>query len=489
VLVAVGVGLGGTVGVGAGDGRSGERRAGGRSRRSRIGQLVEALLQGCADVHILSTSREVLGLEGERVWRVMPLLVPELDSISTVDHLSRWEASALFVARACQSVTDFAPTPSSAAAIAQICRRLDGLPLALELDAPLMRTLSPEQLLARLDDGLQVLVDGGSSPSHHQRLEHAIASSYSLLTDAQRRLFNCLSVFGGGWTIEAAEAVCARIGIDVRDVLPLLDALVTKSLVVVDRDSNRGLRYRLLETLRAYAHRQLEASGDLERVRDAHGAWMLHFGEEAESHLLEDSQARWLDLLEREHHNARAALRWEMASRNAAAALSLSAAMWRFWYKRGHFTEGRAWLDQALALGDPTQAGAHRAIVLCGAAIIASEQLDLRAATSLAEQALAMANALGDERWASTALMVFGTSRGRAESWPPHAPITRRRSPCGEGCRTTVTWPCASARWVMSPLQKATTSQRARSMSKRWQLNAHSASAKTWPTSCTDWAK
>jgi predicted ATPase len=240
-------------------------------------RLADALLRACPHVTVLATSREGLGIAGEATWRVPSLAVPEAAAgpaaSGAAGDPSRSAAVRLFADRAAAARPGFRVTSQNATAVAAICRRLDGIPLALELAAPKVRALPPEQLLGRLEDRFRLLTGGSRTAlARHQTLRAAVDWSHDLLTDQERRLFARLAAFAGGWTLEAAEAVGAGDGIEADAVLDLLIRLVDKSLVVADEQPDGAARYRLLETLHQYARQRLTAGGEADAVRGRHAA-------------------------------------------------------------------------------------------------------------------------------------------------------------------------------------------------------------------------
>jgi predicted ATPase len=331
--------------------------------------LAEALLRSCPDVNLLVTSRESLGIAGETTYRVPSLSVPHEPAGGThsAAEAGQFEAVRLFVERAASVQPGFVLSDSNAAAVAQICRRLDGVPLALELAAARMSTLSVEQIAARLDDRFRLLTGGSRTALPRQQTLRALMDwSWDLLAAEEKALLSQLSVFVGGWTLEAVEQTCA--GEAAPDVLELLTRLVDKSLVVVETHDGAP-RYRLLETIRQYAREKLVASGEAEanRVRKRHLAYYLALAEAAEPHLRTAEQLAWLARLEAEHDNLRAALEWACAvpapHKAHEAGMRLAAALGRFWYLHSHWSEGRNWLRQALAepLAAEAQPGLRRA--------------------------------------------------------------------------------------------------------------------------------
>jgi predicted ATPase/class 3 adenylate cyclase len=353
---------------------------------------LSSLLQGAKALKVVVTSREALRISGERVVSVAPLGLPS--SGSDLDEVTGSPAVALFVARAQAVKADFSLTPDNAADVAAICRRLDGLPLALELAAARINLLSPSSLLARLDQGLKVLSAGRRDASDRQRtLRGAIAWSYELLSQDEQNLFRRLALFAGGWSLEAAEAVCDRGDLEL-DVLDGLASLADKSLVrtsAADAD-----RFTMLETIREFAFEKLEESGEAEDIRRAHADHFRALAEEAEPHLIGEHQKEWLDRLEADHDNFRAALTWSLTEDDALA-VTLAAHVSRFWHVRGHLSEGRTWLERALeASRDEPTAPALRVYSMLG--VIAHVQGDLHAARSFAQEGLAMAHDLHDDR-------------------------------------------------------------------------------------------
>ena len=325
-------------------------------------RLVEQLLRQCPGLTVLATSREKLGIGGEHVWPVPPLSVPAPDEAVPAARLQAYEAVDLFVGRAQAAIPDFELRERNAAAVAAVCRRLDGLPLAIELAAARVKVLPVAAIAARLDDAFQLLTGGSRATlPRHRTLRAAMAWSFELLAAAEQMLFRRLSVFAGGWTLAAAEAVCAGDGLAQRDILDLLSRLVDKSLVEVQaRDGEK--RFRMLETVRQYARERLTESGEAGALRSRHLAYFRRLVEAANPllgyFLPEREGALWLGRLEPEVDNVRAALDWSLAqaeepeSGNQArveAGLRLAGALHWFWYARGQFAEGRAWLTGLLA--------------------------------------------------------------------------------------------------------------------------------------------
>ncbi len=370
-------------------------------------QLADALLRGCPHIRILATSREGLGIGGELTYRVPSLSLPELHRSGSPDTMKQYEAVRLFAERAAFSQPGFQITPDNAVAVSQICQRLDGIPLAIELAAARVRVLAVGQIAARLDDRFELLTAGSRTAlPRHQTLQAAIDWSYELLSEKERALFRALSVFPGGWTLEGAEAVCGDNLIEKTRVLPLLAQLVDKSLVTVETQ-DREARYQLLETIRAYA-RRLAASAEQEALERRHAAFFLAVAERAEPHLgMGAGQGTWLNQIAAELDNMRAALRYAAAWSETETALRLTAALRWFWYVRGHWSEGREWLEGALAGGGSTSPRA-RAKALFAAGFLARAAGDYQRAYAMLEESLSLHRGLEDKSGTASCLAHLG---------------------------------------------------------------------------------
>jgi non-specific serine/threonine protein kinase len=369
-------------------------------------ELVSDLLRCCPKLTIVATSREGLGVAGERRYRVPMLGLPDARRQVTLEQLGGYEAVQLLLERGQACRSGFALTAHNAWAVEQVCRRLDGLPLALELAAARLSTLSIEQVARRLDDRFRLLTGGSRSAlPHQQTLRATLDWSHALLREPERVLFRRLAVFAGGWTLEAAEAVCAGEGIEQEDVLDLLNGLVQRSLVRVEEGGGEP-RYGLLETVREYGRERLEECQEAANVRDRHLEWCVALAEAAEPELTGPEQVRWLERLEVEHDNLRAALGWARERGKAELGLRLAGALWRFWDRHGHMSEGRGWLDGALAGGDGTTAA--RAKALRGAGSLVMWQGEYKRAAALHEEALALRRELGDRRGIVSSLTDLG---------------------------------------------------------------------------------
>ncbi len=378
---------------------------------------VAALLAACARVQVLVTSREALHIRGEQELPVPPLATPAERATGAnrervrLAELVQYPSVTLFIERARAVKPEFGLTFANATAIAEICRRLDGLPLAIELAAARVKLLSPQAILPRLSNRLALLTGGARDlPSRQQTLRSTIDWSYDLLSPAEQQMFRGLAVFAGGCTLEAAEAVYGA-GDSSLDILNGLGSLVDKSLLRRQDDDLGEPRFAMLETIRECGLEHLESSGEAEQARKTHAGYFLQLVQAAEPHLTGQQQQEWLARLEREHDNLRAALAWAQETGEVASGLTFSAAVWRFWYTHGYICEGRNWLEQFLdqtAADDQVKAEV-RARALGGAATLASTQNDLASATKLAEESLALSRDLSDDKGIASALTILGS--------------------------------------------------------------------------------
>jgi predicted ATPase/class 3 adenylate cyclase len=363
---------------------------------------VEKLLTDAAKIKVLVTSRFVLSVAGEQEYEVPPMEPPDLDELPDLATLRRIDAVRLFTDRATAASPRFKVTEENAGAIAAITSRLDGLPLAVELAATRTKLLTPEQILPRLEQSLSLLTSGARSlPERQRTLRGAIAWSHDLLEEPERRLLARLSVFAGGWTLEAAEALCDAKTIGM-DIIEGLASLVDKSLVRRTDPGPDEARFSMLETIREFAHEQLTGSGELGSAREQHAHHYLRFASEAEPHLTADDQGEWLDRCELEHPNIRAALAWAVETGKAEAAQAAAGALWRFWQQRGHLAEARKWFDRVLAM--PSGRDAARAKALTGSGGVAWWQMDRSTARRCYEEALEIERELGDPGMTGEAL-------------------------------------------------------------------------------------
>ena len=327
-------------------------------------QLAEELLKACPDLHLLATSREALGIEGEIVVRVPSLSTPNLDLIgiktsqSAPDILIQYEAVQLFLERVQASLPEFQLNEATAPAVALICQRLDGIPLAIELAAARVKILNVQEIADRLENVFRLLTGGSRTAiPRHQTLRAAIAWSYDLLDNAERLLFHRLSVFVGGFTLEAAETICAGKGpaslgnvlLQPADILDLLLRLVNKSLVIVDYQTDKPSRYHLLETIRQYAREMLLESGEVEALHKRHREWFVTWVTAGLPKQMNRDLINWIDQLDNEIDNLRAALEWSFLDGSGQEyALRIGSALYRYWWMRGSLIEGYEWLKQGL---------------------------------------------------------------------------------------------------------------------------------------------
>jgi predicted ATPase/DNA-binding SARP family transcriptional activator len=393
-------------------------------------ELAETLLLAAPRLRVLATSREALGISGEHAWLVPGLVLPEAGAAP--EAIGASESARLFVDRAQSALATFRLTPANAAAVARIVRRLDGLPLAIELAAARVRTLTPEQLADRLDEGFMLLTSGArTAVARHRTLRGAIDWSYQLLDARERLLLQRLSVFAGDVAIEQIEEVCAADDLDSSDVLDVLALLVDKSLVVVD-ELGETARYRLLETIRQFAHERLTESGDAERFAGRHASVYARLVYDAAPHFITRDRPAWAARIQRELDNVRIALA-HTREHDPAQHVRLAGQLGWFWYSSGLWTEGRRWSEGALADERvPAGDGAARATLLLGAGVIASLQADTGSAIAWLREGAAIAHDIGDQRTESYALAYLGiahaTSGGdarepteRALAWFEHA--------------------------------------------------------------------
>ncbi|WP_394793418.1 ATP-binding protein [Armatimonas sp.] len=368
-------------------------------------ELVGPLLKSCANLHLLTTSREPLGITGESVWRVPSLSVPEWDENNRGKHKEligealEYDAITLFVERAQQVRADFSLKGDNVDVVSRVCRQLDGIPLAIELAAARVRSLSVEDIDSKLDQRFSLLIGGSRTALPRQQTLRALIDwSYYLLNEPEKALLGRLSVFAGGWTLEEAEQVCAGGSVAQSEILDLLTSLTDKSLVVAEIFSP-SVRYRFLETIRQYASDHLSDSDDPETWRERHLAYFLAYAEQVEPYLSGAEQQRWMERLDSDHDNLRAALGWSLESvHEPESGLRLCSMLWWFWRVRGHETEGRQWCERALGGTDAQHGSKARADALHGAAVLTRVQGDYAAARALFEESLAIRRKIGDRK-------------------------------------------------------------------------------------------
>jgi non-specific serine/threonine protein kinase len=370
-------------------------------------QLVETVLRAGPDVKILASSREALAVPGEIPYRVPPLSNPTSGQPLSLAEWDRYDALRLFVERATTSVPDFQVTQGNIVPLAQICRRLDGIPLALELAAARVRVLTIAQIAQRLDDRFRLLTGGSRTAlPRQQTLQAMIDWSWELLAESERRLLGRLSVFAGGMSLEAVEAVCWGDGLEVDELLDGLSELANKSLVVAQREPGQERRYRLLETVRQYAQERLLETGGGGEFRQRHLDYYLELGERAEEELVGPDQVAWLNRLERELDNIRRALNWAYET-DTEKGLRLAAGLLEFWNTRGNISEGVGWIGQLLA-GSERVCSAIRAKALFVQGYLSYYLLHLERSWLLLEESLALYREGGDRSGMAGTLRYLG---------------------------------------------------------------------------------
>jgi predicted ATPase/DNA-binding CsgD family transcriptional regulator len=368
--------------------------------------LVETLLRSCPHLRILVTSREALTISGETIWLVPPLHLPDAYYLPPLEGLLKYEAVQLFIERSATVLPSFRLTSENAAAVVQICRRVDGIPLATELAAARVKSLSLEQIVTRLDDAYRLLTGGSRTAlPRQQTLLATVDWSYDLLSEMERRVFRRLSVFAGGFTLEAAEAICTDEGVEAEEVFDVLSRLLEKSLVVMSERSSEA-RYHLLVTIRQYGQEKLRQAGEVAAMRRRHGDWYVRFAERAGPEAVGLQQAEWLQRVELEHDNIRTALAWSLEQAEVEPGARIGAAIWRFWLYRGYLTEGRNVLERILQ--QFSEQTAVRAKVLHAAGVLAYYQNDYARANILLEESLELARALPESLGIAYALTTLG---------------------------------------------------------------------------------
>ncbi len=369
--------------------------------------VVADLLSACPGVKVLVTSQAVLHLRGEREHIVQPLGLPGPSASLLPDELSQHEAVALFIERALEVSPNFALTRNNARAVADICRKLEGLPLAIELAAARVKVLSPEAILSRLGRRLKLLVGGQIDlPPRQRALESAVAWSYNLLDDAEKSLFRGLSVFAGGCSLQAVEEVLGGgISPPDSDLLERVTSLINKSLLARIETEGGEPRFIMLETLREYGAERLEESGEAEAALLAHALYCVELAEASFEGLKGGRQLEWVHTLELEHANLRAALQWTVEHGEAALALRMAGALGRFWEMRGYLSEGRSWLGKAIGIEDAVAAASPaRALAHFSCGMLAVRQRDHSSAHTLLEESRNLYKELGDKTGLSNAL-------------------------------------------------------------------------------------
>ena len=371
-------------------------------------RFTDSVLRGSREVRILASSREALGIAGETAYRVPSLPTPNPRERLEIERLQKFESVQLFTERAVQTQPMFKVTTATAPALTQICHRLDGIPLAIELAAARVKVLSLEQIAERLDDRFRLLTGGSRTALPRQQTLRALIDwSYQLLSEPERLLFRRLAVFVGGWTLEAAEAVCSGEGIEWVDVLDLLTHLVDKSLVIVD-NAGKASRYHRLETIRQYAREKLFETAEAAQIRDQHLDYYLRFAEKAEVEIVNANQVAWLNRLQVEFDNIRAALEWSQEKR-AEDGLRLGSAIWRFCLRYGYTNEIVEKLNQLLQQPQGTIRTRVRAKTLYALSLLAGlGQGDRTRQRTWAEESLALYQELEDLNGQAAGLYAVG---------------------------------------------------------------------------------
>jgi predicted ATPase/DNA-binding CsgD family transcriptional regulator len=383
---------------------------------------VADLLLAVPGVKMLVTSRAPLHISTEHEFPVPPLELPDRTSVVTPEGLTQYESVALFVQRAQAARPDFCVTTQNAGAVAEICARVDGLPLAIELAAARVKLLPPRTLVARLSSRLQLLTGGARDrPARQQTLRATIDWSHSLLDDIEKAYFRRLAVFSGGWTLDTAQAICGGDG----DVVNVHTSLLDKSLLQHEETTEDEPRFRMLETIHEYALEQLDRSEEAGAIRRAHAEYFVSVAEAAQLDLSGPSSILWLNRLEAEHDNLRAAVRWSVENRNAELALRLCSALRRYVDARGHGNEGRRWLESALAL-DSRALPALRARGLYVAGRWAWLRGDYARAVASHEESMSLYQSIGDERGVASALQYLGNVAHHQEEYARAADLYQR---------------------------------------------------------------
>jgi predicted ATPase/class 3 adenylate cyclase/DNA-binding CsgD family transcriptional regulator len=368
--------------------------------------LLTDMLTRCPQLKILVTSRSVLQVYGEQEYVVVPLAVPNLGRLGASEILTQYSSVALFLERARASRHEFQITPDNARAVAEICVRLDGVPLAIELAATRVKVLAVQDIASRLDDACRLLInDNRTALPQHQSLRATIQWSYSLLAEPEQALFCRLCVFAGSCVLEAAEAVCMGDGVEKEQILTVLSHLIDQSLVHVQEQAGT-VRYRILEVIRQFGREQLEARGEIATLCRRHRDWCVALAQQTELELAGSHQGGWLDRLEAEHDNLRSAVLWSLEQQQAEEAAQMGIALWPFWILRAHMPEGLQLLNRTLALLQ--EPSALRANLLRVTGTIAGRLGDSNRALNLVEESLAVWRALDERSGIGPTLLSLG---------------------------------------------------------------------------------
>ncbi len=374
--------------------------------------LVTQVLESAPHLKVLATSREALRLIPERIMPIQPLALPNPEHLPDLDTLAQIPSVALFLERARAVNPGFALTADNAAAITGICRRLDGLPLALELAAARLSVFGPDALLARMEHSLLLLTQGARDlPLRQQTLRNTLAWSYDLLSEREQQVFRHLAVFVGSFPMEAAESICTDELHDGNEVMERVTELIEKSLIELADAVGTVPRFRMLDTVREYALEQLVASGEEEAVKRRHADYCLHLAEAAEPHLLRPERGMWLERLDGVHDNLRAALTWSSENGAVETGLRLAGALAWYWYLRSNLQEGRTFLERFLAKDEQTDSSIARGKALYGASLLTRTQSDFELASQEAEESVSLFRGLADPYWLALALARLGDSQ------------------------------------------------------------------------------
>ncbi len=363
--------------------------------------LADTLLRACPRLIIVATSRQPLDVSGECTWRIPSLAMPTPNEPHSPQSLEQYEATQLFIERARARRPSYQVTSENSQAIAQLCRLLDGMPLAIELAAARTNVLQVQQILGMISERFRLLISGSeSAPRRQQTLSATMDWSYNLLSDLERAVYRDISVFAGGFSLDAVRGVCDG-EIDAYEVIEVLSQLIDKSLVTAEHDREgrtETARYGMLETVRQYAWDKLMASGEMPALRERHCAWYLQLAARADAQLLGPDVRTWLDLLDQEHDNLRSALCWVQESEQPEVQVRLCAALRRFWTVRGYWSEARAQLADALSRSQDLEPTASTTIILIGSGQLALSQGDSISARSFYNESLVVSNRLGNRR-------------------------------------------------------------------------------------------
>jgi predicted ATPase/DNA-binding CsgD family transcriptional regulator len=410
--------------------------------------LIAQLLIACPNLSVLATSRAVLRITGEHDFPVPPLALPDAETAPTVEEVGAAPAVQLFVARAQAARPDFALTAANATTVAAICRRLDGLPLAIELAAARTRHLPAPTLLHHLERPLPMLTGGPrDQPARLQAMRDAIGWSYDLLAADEQAFFRRLSVLAGGGSLEAVAAVTAGAGEIGGDVLDGVRALVEQSLLIQSEAPPGEPRYGMLETIREFGLERLAASGEESATRSAHAAHYLALAEQAEPHLIASGSAAWVERLAIERDNLHTAVTWALRTGDAAAVLRLAGTILSFAYARGEPREGQQWLEAALAAGSAVSAET-RVDALFTASALAQVRGDFRRSTALSEEGLALARAHDYGFGQARALLALGITA----EWQGDLDLAAARYEASRGLMATLDDAVRLPHWTLLPV-------------------------------------